>query len=46
MIDVERLTIGWGGTPLLENLEFTVADGEVFAILGGSGSGNPPCSGT
>jgi len=39
MIDVERLTIGWGGTPLLENLEFTVADGEVFAILGGSGSG-------
>src|SRR5262245_64010312 len=39
MIDVERLTIGWGVTPLLENLEFTVADGEVFAILGGSGSG-------
>ena len=39
MIDVERLTIGWGGTPLLENLEFTVADGDVFAILGGSGSG-------
>jgi len=39
MIEVERLTIGWGGSPLLENLEFTVADGEVFAILGGSGSG-------
>ena len=39
MIDVERLTIGWSGTPLLENLEFTVADGEVFTILGGSGSG-------
>jgi phospholipid/cholesterol/gamma-HCH transport system ATP-binding protein len=39
MIDVKRLTIGWGGTPLLEDLEFTVADGEVFAILGGSGSG-------
>src|SRR2546428_1211602 len=39
MIDVERLTVGYGATVVLENLDFTVPRGEVFAILGGSGSG-------
>jgi phospholipid/cholesterol/gamma-HCH transport system ATP-binding protein len=39
MIEVERLTIGWGGIPILENLDFAVAAGDVFVILGGSGCG-------
>jgi phospholipid/cholesterol/gamma-HCH transport system ATP-binding protein len=39
MIEVERLTLGYGDTVVLENLDFTVPRGDVFAILGGSGSG-------
>src|SRR5216117_2319535 len=39
MIEVERLTVGYGDTVVLENLDFTVSRGDVFAILGGSGSG-------
>jgi phospholipid/cholesterol/gamma-HCH transport system ATP-binding protein len=39
IIEVERLTIGYGDTVVLENLEFAVPVGGVFAILGGSGSG-------
>src|SRR5437899_1650471 len=39
MIEVERLMLGYGDTVVLENLDFTVARGDVFAILGGSGSG-------
>src|SRR2546428_11818507 len=39
MIEVERLTLGYGDRVVLENLDFTVARGDVFAILGGSGSG-------
>src|SRR5438067_11379990 len=45
MIEVERLTVGYGDTVVLENLDFTVPRGDVFAILGGSGSGRRPCSG-
>jgi len=39
IIEVERLTIGYGDTVVLENLDFGVLAGGVFAILGGSGSG-------
>ncbi len=39
MIDVKDLTIGWGDVVLQEHLTFSVARGEVFAILGGSGCG-------
>ena len=39
IIAVERLTIGYGGTVVLADLDFTVPRGAVFAILGGSGSG-------
>lgn len=39
IIAVERLTIGYGETVVLENLDFGVDVGGVFAILGGSGSG-------
>jgi phospholipid/cholesterol/gamma-HCH transport system ATP-binding protein len=39
IIAVERLTIGYGDTVVLDDLVFTVAAGGVFAILGGSGSG-------
>src|SRR5262245_63357326 len=39
VIAAERLTIGYGETVILANLDFTVPEGGVFAILGGSGSG-------
>jgi phospholipid/cholesterol/gamma-HCH transport system ATP-binding protein len=39
IIRVEHLTIGYGGPPVLNDLNFQVQHGEVFAILGGSGSG-------
>lgn len=57
LIDVANVTVGWGNSPLLENISFQVNRGDVFVILGGSGCGkstllrsliglNPPSSGT
>lgn len=39
LIRVQGLTMGFGPTNLLEDASFEVAAGEVFAILGGSGTG-------
>src|SRR4051812_19759586 len=39
MIEVANLTIGYGERVVLERLDFTIARGQVFAILGGSGCG-------
>ena len=39
IIRVEDLSVGYGDTVLLEHVSFTVQPGEVFVILGGSGSG-------
>jgi phospholipid/cholesterol/gamma-HCH transport system ATP-binding protein len=39
LIRVQDLTVGFHEVPLLEHLDFTVERGEVFVILGGSGSG-------
>jgi phospholipid/cholesterol/gamma-HCH transport system ATP-binding protein len=39
IIDARGVAVGYGETVILEHLEFTVARGTVFAILGGSGSG-------
>ena len=39
IITVKNLTIGWGDTILQQGLDFEVQRGEVFAILGGSGTG-------
>ncbi|MDL2260283.1 ATP-binding cassette domain-containing protein, partial [Deltaproteobacteria bacterium OttesenSCG-928-K17] len=37
---VENLTVAYGAAPpILENLNFSIKQGEVFGILGGSGSG-------
>jgi phospholipid/cholesterol/gamma-HCH transport system ATP-binding protein len=36
---VEDLTIGWGDTIVQKELTFTIRHGEVFGILGGSGTG-------
>ena len=38
-IDVSRLKCGYGGLPVLEDVSFTVAPGELFFIIGGSGCG-------
>jgi len=39
MIEVRNLTVGYGGRPILEKINFKVHHGEVLAILGASGSG-------
>jgi len=39
MIEVKSLTIGWGDTIVQRDLNFAVTRGEVFGILGGSGTG-------
>jgi len=39
IIRVEDVTMGWGPVNLLESASFEVEAGEVFAILGGSGTG-------
>lgn len=39
MIEVKNLTIGWGDAIVQRDLNFAVKRGEVFAILGGSGTG-------
>lgn len=38
-VEARGLCVGWGGVPLLRDLDFAVRRGEVFAILGGSGCG-------
>ena len=39
LITVTDLTVGWGDVVLQEKVTFSVARGEIFAILGGSGCG-------
>lgn len=39
IIEVEHLDAGYPGVTVLEDVNFTVAKGEVFALLGGSGCG-------
>jgi len=38
-IDVLNLSVGYGQNVLLQNLNFSVNEGEIFVILGGSGCG-------
>lgn len=38
-IDVRHLSVGYGQNVLLQNLNFSVNEGEIFVILGGSGCG-------
>ena len=39
MIRVEGLAVGYGNTPILRDMDFTVEVGDIFVILGGSGCG-------
>jgi phospholipid/cholesterol/gamma-HCH transport system ATP-binding protein len=39
VIEAQGLEVAYGGAPVLSAVSFSVADGEVFAILGASGSG-------
>ena len=38
-ISVQNLSAGYGGTPVIEDVNFTVSKGEIFVIIGGSGCG-------
>ena len=38
-IEIRRATAGYGGTPVLKDIDLAVAAGEVLAIVGRSGSG-------
>ncbi len=38
-IDIRNLSVGYGQNVLLQNLNFSVNEGEIFVILGGSGCG-------
>ena len=39
LLVVRDLAVGWDGQPILEHVDFDVRRGEVFVVLGGSGSG-------
>jgi phospholipid/cholesterol/gamma-HCH transport system ATP-binding protein len=39
VVEVENLSVGYGKTVILENINFEVKSGEIFGILGGSGVG-------
>ena len=39
IISVRGLTMGFGGQPIMEGLDFDIHPGEIFVILGGSGCG-------
>jgi phospholipid/cholesterol/gamma-HCH transport system ATP-binding protein len=39
IVEVKKLTVGYDNLVVLKNINFKVARGEIFAILGGSGSG-------
>jgi phospholipid/cholesterol/gamma-HCH transport system ATP-binding protein len=39
IVEVKNLKLGYGDFTVLENINFQVEKGEIFAILGGSGSG-------
>jgi len=39
LLQVDRLSSAWGGTPVLRSVSFSVAPGEFFVLLGPNGSG-------
>lgn len=39
MLEVKNITAGYGKRPIIKNISFTVADGEIACILGQNGSG-------
>ena len=39
VVEVERLRMGYGQRVLLDDASFSVQQGEIVALLGGSGSG-------
>ena len=42
VISVSDLTAGYGGLPVVRNLNLRVDAGEVVALLGPNGAGRPP----
>ena len=39
LLDVKALTAGYGSRTIIDNLDFSLSDNEVVAIIGGNGSG-------
>ncbi len=44
MLEVKNLTVSVAGRPILEDLNLTVEDGEVAAIMGPNGTGKSTLS--
>ena len=41
VLALEGLTAGYNGSPVLRDVSLTVRPGEVVALLGANGAGNP-----
>jgi len=39
LVEVDKMTIGWGDFTLMKELDFEIEEGEIMVILGGSGCG-------
>ena len=39
MIDIQNLSFSYNGKPFIENLNFSLADGTLTALIGENGSG-------
>ena len=44
LLQVDHLTVRFGSTNVVDDVSFTIAPGEKFALVGESGSGKTVCS--
>ncbi len=44
ILDVDHLTMSFGGLVAIDDLSFTARRGEITAIIGPNGAGRPPYS--
>ena len=44
LLEVKDLTAAYGGIQALRGVSLTVEEGQIVAVLGANGAGNPRCS--